>query len=56
MKLQAKHIERDGSGSVSLVPLEPEDLWHAYNLISIGDHVTATTIRYEVFPPSMPAQ
>lgn len=24
---------------------EPEDMWHAYNLISEGDNVRATTIR-----------
>src|SRR4051794_29126628 len=46
MKLQRKALERDGSGVVSLVPTEPEDLWHVYNLISIGDRVTATAIRY----------
>lgn len=24
---------------------EPEDMWHAYNLIAEGDYVRATTIR-----------
>lgn len=27
------------------MPDEPEDMWHAYNLISEGDNVRATTIR-----------
>lgn len=30
---------------VTLVPEEPEDMWHAYNLISKGDSVRSTTIR-----------
>lgn len=45
MKLLSKNFVRDGSGSVKLVPEEPEDLWHAYNLIREGDRVTATTFR-----------
>lgn len=28
-----------------LVPDEPEDMWHAYNLITEGDYVRSTTIR-----------
>lgn len=31
--------------SVVLVPEEPEDMWHAYNLISEDDYVRSTTIR-----------
>lgn len=31
--------------SVVLVPEEPEDMWHAYNLISNGDNVRSTTVR-----------
>ena len=31
--------------SVSLQPDSPEDMWHAYNLISPGDGVRASTIR-----------
>lgn len=27
------------------MPDEPEDMWHAYNLISEGDSVRSTTIR-----------
>lgn len=45
MKLIAKNFEKDSSGSVVLVPEEAEDMWHAYNLISIGDRLKSTTIR-----------
>lgn len=31
--------------SIGLVPEEPEDMWHAYNLIAEGDAVTASTVR-----------
>jgi protein pelota len=30
---------------VTLIPEEPEDMWHAYNLISEGDSVRSTTVR-----------
>jgi len=46
MKLGFKAIEKDGAGTVSLTPMESEDLWHVYNLIAIGDHVTTSTIRF----------
>lgn len=29
-----------------LIPEEPEDMWHAYNLVTKGDSVKSTTIRY----------
>ncbi|KAJ2781787.1 Translation factor pelota [Coemansia javaensis] len=45
MKLVAQHIEKDQSGHVRLVPQEPEDIWHAYNLIQKGDQLTAVTTR-----------
>ncbi|KAJ2774065.1 Translation factor pelota [Coemansia nantahalensis] len=45
MKLLGRQIERDQSGSVRLVPEEPEDIWHAYNLILKGDQLTAVTTR-----------
>lgn len=31
--------------SVTLVSEEPEDMWHAYNIIQVGDQVRSTTIR-----------
>lgn len=45
MKLVNKYIEKDGAGRVGLIPENPEDMWHAYNLISHGDTVRASTIR-----------
>lgn len=41
IKLKKIYIIR----SVSLVPENTEDMWHAYNLISEGDFVTCSTIR-----------
>ena len=45
MKLVKRSINRDGSGSVVLYPEEPEDMWHAYNLIRPSDLLTASAIR-----------
>lgn len=45
MKLTKKQINEDGSGSVSLIPQEQEDLWHVVNLITLGDHLKASTWR-----------
>ncbi|WWD02790.1 mRNA surveillance protein pelota [Kwoniella europaea PYCC6329] len=45
MKLVNKHIEKDGSGYVTLRPEDDEDMWHVYNLISEGDHVRALAVR-----------
>ncbi|XP_046681539.1 LOW QUALITY PROTEIN: protein pelota-like [Homalodisca vitripennis] len=45
MKLIYKNVDKDGNGSVTLMPEESEDMWHAYNLISEGDSVRASTIR-----------
>ncbi|ETN42705.1 mRNA surveillance protein pelota [Cyphellophora europaea CBS 101466] len=45
MKLIRRHIDRDGSGSVTLYPEEPEDMWHAYNLIRPTDLLSAKALR-----------
>ncbi|RMZ89730.1 hypothetical protein DV736_g3044, partial [Chaetothyriales sp. CBS 134916] len=45
MRLVKRNIDRDGSGFVVLHPEEPEDMWHAYNLIRPGDLLTASAIR-----------
>jgi protein pelota len=45
MKATKRQIERDGSGSVTLIPEEPEDMWHAYNLIRPNDLLRATAMR-----------
>lgn len=45
MRLVKRNINSDGSGSVTLCPEEPEDMWHAYNLVLVGDYLTASAIR-----------
>ncbi|KPV78587.1 uncharacterized protein RHOBADRAFT_65945 [Rhodotorula graminis WP1] len=45
MLLVKKHIERDGSGFVTLRPQDDEDMWHAYNLISKGDELRGSAVR-----------
>ncbi|OJD27470.1 mRNA surveillance protein pelota [Blastomyces percursus] len=45
MRLIKNNIERDGSGSVTLYPEEPEDMWHCYNLIRPDDLLKASAIR-----------
>ncbi|KAH6679560.1 hypothetical protein B0J14DRAFT_581071, partial [Halenospora varia] len=45
MRLIKQDIERDGSGNVTLLPEEPEDMWHAYNLIAPTDLLRASAIR-----------
>jgi len=45
MKLVYKAIDKALNGSVTLVAEEPEDMWHAYNIIQINDQVRSTTIR-----------
>ncbi|KAM0793117.1 hypothetical protein ACM66B_000596 [Microbotryomycetes sp. NB124-2] len=45
MLLVKKHIEKDGSGYVTLRPQEDEDMWHAYNLIQEGDELRGSAVR-----------
>ncbi|KAJ6131433.1 Protein dom34 [Penicillium sp. IBT 18751x] len=45
MRLIENKIEHGGSGMVTLCPEEPEDMWHAYNLIRPGDLLRASAIR-----------
>lgn len=47
MKLLHKNIsQKDGSGTIKLLPTTPEDLWSAYNLLQPPtDTVTCTTLR-----------
>lgn len=46
MRLIKQSIEKkDGSGSATLLPEEPEDMWHAYNLIRPTDLLRASAIR-----------
>uniref|UniRef100_A0A336LUU1 Protein pelota homolog n=1 Tax=Culicoides sonorensis TaxID=179676 RepID=A0A336LUU1_CULSO len=45
MKLVYKNIDKAMNGSVTLIAEEPEDMWHAYNIIQSKDQVRSTTIR-----------
>ena len=46
MKLVKSHIDRRrGVGDVSLIPQEPEDMWHLFNLIRNGDVLRAPAVR-----------
>lgn len=61
MRLIKQNIERDGSGTITLFPEEPEDMvsppvlhslqtntfpqWHAYNLIAPSDLLRASAVR-----------
>ncbi|XP_037981327.1 protein pelota homolog [Motacilla alba alba] len=45
MRLVRKDLEKDNAGQVTLIPEEPEDMWHTYNLLQVGDSLRASTIR-----------
>ena len=46
MRLIKQNIEiKDGSGTATLLPEEPEDMWHAYNLIRPHDLLRASAMR-----------
>ncbi|GAB7363240.1 hypothetical protein MBLNU230_g3522t1 [Neophaeotheca triangularis] len=46
MRLIRSAIERKtGEGSATLLPEEPEDMWHAYNLIRPTDTLRASAVR-----------
>jgi len=45
MKLLEEAFAKGGGGHVRLVPDNPEDMWHVYNLIRVDDHVDAVTFR-----------
>lgn len=49
MKLIFKKIERNGPGTIKMIAQESEDMWHVYNLIVIGDEISASSLRSE-FP------
>lgn len=45
MKLTHRNIDKNNDGAVTLIPDEAEDMWHAYNLVAVGDTLKSTTIR-----------
>ncbi|KAL8562548.1 hypothetical protein ACOMHN_045813 [Nucella lapillus] len=44
MKLIGDDIDK-GVGAMTLIAEEAEDMWHAYNVITVGDKLCSTTIR-----------
>ncbi|TKR77600.1 hypothetical protein L596_018535 [Steinernema carpocapsae] len=45
MKFFKRYINKDGSGDVSLMCEEREEMWHIYNLVRADDIVTMSTAR-----------
>lgn len=45
MKILKRALEPNGSGEITVLCEEQEDLWHLYNLIQKGDLVTCKTYR-----------
>lgn len=40
------HLTKNRPGTIKLTPEDTDDIWNLYNIISIGDEVESTTIRY----------
>lgn len=45
MKITHRNLDKNNDGAVTLIPEEAEDMWHAYNLVAVGDTLKSTTIR-----------
>lgn len=45
MKIVFKNFEVGGPGSCKMTPQHPEDFWHLFNLLDVGDTVHAVTFR-----------
>ncbi|RPA87588.1 hypothetical protein BJ508DRAFT_410351 [Ascobolus immersus RN42] len=45
MRLVKSYRDKNNNGFVTLYPEEPEDMWHAYNLIRADDKVTGAAVR-----------
>eukprot|EP00771_Trimastix_marina_P002363 gnl/Trimastix_PCT/3493.p1 GENE.gnl/Trimastix_PCT/3493~~gnl/Trimastix_PCT/3493.p1 ORF type:complete len:379 (+),score=115.49 gnl/Trimastix_PCT/3493:58-1194(+) len=45
MKILKRAIESDRSGYIYMLPEEIDDMWHAYNLIQVGDQIQSRTMR-----------
>ncbi|KAF2006302.1 hypothetical protein P154DRAFT_482073 [Amniculicola lignicola CBS 123094] len=43
--LKSQIDQKHGAGFATLLPEEPEDMWHAYNLIQPTDHIRARALR-----------
>ena len=40
-----RSLSREGAGEATLLPEEPEDMWHTFNLLQKGDRLRAAAIR-----------
>ncbi|KRZ56594.1 Protein pelota -like protein [Trichinella nativa] len=49
MKVLKKQIDSSGSGFFTFLAEEPEDMWHTYNLVQVGDNVRTSTTRKVTF-------
>ena len=45
MKLERKVLDKNNCGSITLLAQEKEDMYTIYNLLAVGDTLTASTIR-----------
>ncbi|GLU02939.1 hypothetical protein SLE2022_201690 [Rubroshorea leprosula] len=45
MKVVRRDLIPNGPGSVKMIPVDSDDLWFVYNLITSGDSVMARTVR-----------
>ncbi|CAI9718221.1 Hypothetical predicted protein [Octopus vulgaris] len=45
MRRVYQNIDKYNDGCMVLIPEEAEDMWHAYNLVAVGDVLKSTTIR-----------
>ena len=45
MRLVKQSIDRDGNGSITLLPEEAEDMWFAYNILRPTDRLRASAVR-----------
>lgn len=45
MRLIKQSIDRDNSGTINLLPEDPEDMWFSYNLIRPSDLLRASALR-----------
>eukprot|EP00803_Ostreobium_quekettii_P008925 evm.model.scf_865.6 EVM.evm.TU.scf_865.6 scf_865:57648-61269(+) len=45
MKVVSRNFSKGGEGFVKLIPEHEEDMWHVYNLVRVGDSLTANSMR-----------
>lgn len=45
MKIVSREVDSSGGGFITIIPEESEDLWHIYNILSVGDIISTSTFR-----------